>query len=190
MRYVTQTLNSQEIQTLLAASSFQTLAPTSGNPTGPRASYIADLPARSGPSGEAISVYIQQAQVAATPTPLNAFYIGVSGCRTGADCSAVRARAAGNAQQSASQRMPLDGMGVSAVLYGDSNRDGLTDLLVRFSDGTGTLYRAVPPQPAATSSPATSASASHSFGWDLFESVFYLYLLGDAIDGMFSDNAD
>ncbi|HEX5032955.1 MAG TPA: hypothetical protein VFW62_00620, partial [bacterium] len=78
-----------------------------------------------------------------SPARLNVFSISVRSCGGGQpSCSTVQARSERASQELTQQRMPLDGLGISAVLYGDANRDGLNDVLVQFSDGTGTLYQA------------------------------------------------
>lgn len=142
MSFTPRPLTSQQVQQLIDGNGFQALPPNQGSPDGPSLSYSNTVPGGRN-SRESVSVVVRQAQMSQSPARLNVFSISVRSCG-GAQlsCSTVQTRAERASQELSNQRMPLDGLGISAVLYGDANRDGLTDVLVRFSDGSGTLYQA------------------------------------------------
>ena len=147
MRYVRRDLNPQEIQDIEQRSHFEELAPTEGSASGPHVTYASTVPAGRSARGS-VSVFIQQAQVPGGDSGLNRFTISIAGCGVEERCSVIRGRAERASEQVVNQRLPLDGSGISAVFFGDANRDGLTDVLVRFSDGSGSLYQARQPRPA------------------------------------------
>ena len=142
MTFTARPLTSQQVQQLIDGNGFQTLQPNQGSADGPSLSYSNTLPGGRN-TRESVSVVIRQAQMSQSPARLNVFSVSVRSCG-GAQpsCSTVQTRAERASQELNHQRMPLDGLGISGVLYGDANHDGLNDVLVRFSDGTGTLYQA------------------------------------------------
>lgn len=154
MRYVRRDLRPQEIQDLSNRVELQDLAPSEGSAEGPHVTYASTVPAGRNARGS-VSVFIEQAQVPGGDSGLKRFSISIAGCGVEERCSVIRSRAERASQEVVHQRMPLDGAGISAVLFGDANRDGLTDVLVRFSDGSGSLYQAqMPAARRATQRPA------------------------------------
>lgn len=154
MRYVRRNLSSQEIQDLAQRSHFEELTPTEGSASGPHVTYASTVPAGRSARGS-VSVFIQQAQVPGGDSGLNRFTISIAGCGVEERCSVIRGRAERASEQVVNQRLPLDGTAISAVLFGDANRDGLTDVLVRFSDGSGSLYQAQRPLSRGTARTAS-----------------------------------